>query len=166
MRKSFLLYLFVFTALLAVFMYVTGQKMLESKEHKIEQLQEELVLAENRSDSLFSEISSKSHSFTLKANEEALSYLENRGFIASEIAEKVESELINGNKADADNALVPYVGMDGFFRINKVELINHKWILASFTDGTYWGELFLTYEIEDDGKIEVQSEKALIYPKG
>lgn len=165
MRRSFLLYLFVFTALLAVFMYVTGQKMLDSKNQKIESLQEELAFATSRSDSLLTEVSSSADTFTLKANEEALSYLENRGFVASEIAEKVESQLIAGNKANADNALVPYVGMDGFFRINKVELINHKWILASFTDGTYWGELFLTYEIGDDGKIEVQSEKALIYPK-
>ena len=164
MRKSFLLYLFVFTALMAIFMYVTGKKMLESKDREIENLQEELALTVNKSDSLITEISS-ADSFILKTNEEALSYLENRGFDPSEIMEKVESELINANKADADNKLVPYEGMEDYFRINKVELVNHKWILASFTDGTYWGELFLTYELDDNGNIEVQSEKALIYPK-
>lgn len=165
MRKSFLLYLFVFTALLAVFMYVTGKKMLESKDQKIEILQEELNQVKNQSDSLSTQIASSADSFTLKSNEEALTYLENRGFSTSVIAEKVESHLINSNKANEDNAFVPYEGMDGFFRINKVQLVNHKWILASFTDGTYWGELFLTYEIDDDGNIEVSSEKALIYPK-
>lgn len=164
MRKSFLLYLFVFTALLAIFMYVSGQKMLNSKDHKIEALEEELVQAKQRSDSLFSEVSTSS-TFSLTGNEEALSYLEEMGLNPSEVMEKVEAELINRNKADADNELVPYVGMEGFFRINKVKLINHKWILASFTDGTYWGDLFLTYQIDDNGNLEVETQKALLYPR-
>lgn len=164
MRKSFLLYLFVFTALLAIFMYVTGQKMLESKDQKIEALQEELTQAGKKSDLLYSEISTAS-TFSLNGNEEALSYLEEMGLKPSEVMEKVEEELINRNKADADNEFVPYVGMEGYFRINKVKLVNHKWILASFTDGTYWGDLFLTYQIDENGNLEVETQKALIYPR-
>ncbi len=163
MRKSFLLYLFVFTALLAVFIYVSGQSMIKSKEEKIEDLQENLSMTERKNDSLFSEVRAQ-ESFTLAANEEALSYLENRGLDPSEVIEKVEAELINRNKADADNDLVPYEGMDGFFRINKIRLLNHKWILASFTDGKYWGDLFLTYEIGEDGKLSVTTKEALLYP--
>lgn len=164
MRKSFLLYLFVFTALLAIFMYVTGQKMLESKDQKIEALQEELTQAGKKSDLLYSEVSAAS-TFSLKGNEEALSYLEEMGLKPSEVMEKVEEELINRNKADADNEFVPYVGMEGYFRINKVKLVNHKWILASFTDGTYWGDLFLTYQIDENGNLEVETQKALLYPR-
>lgn len=164
MRKSFLLYLFVFTALLAIFMYVTGQKMLETKDQKIQSLKAELAHAGKVSDSLYSEVSTAG-SFSLSSNEEALSYLEEMGLKPSEVMEKVETELISRNRADADNDLVPYVGMEGFFRINKVKLVNHKWILASFTDGTYWGDLFLTYQINDKGELEVESQKALLYPR-
>jgi len=71
--------------------------------------------------------------------------------------------LINRNRADADNDLVPYEGMNGHFRINKIKLLNHKWILASFTDGKYWGDLFLIYEIGEDGKISVTTKEALLY---
>ncbi len=163
MRKSLLLYLFVFTALLAVFVYVSGQSMIRSKDEKIEQLQEDLVLAEKRLDSLSSEAQGQQESFSLTTNEEALSYLENRGLEPSEVIEKVESELISRNKADADNDLVPYEGMDGHFRINKIRLLNHKWVLASFTDGTYWGDLFLTYEIGEDGDLEITTKEALLY---
>lgn len=162
MRKSFLLYLFVFTALLAVYMYVSGQSMLSSKEEKINNLQEELSLAEKKNDSLYSEMRGQ-QSFSLEANEEALSYLENRGLDPSEVIAKVENELINRNRADADNDLVPYEGMNGHFRINKIKLLNHKWILASFTDGKYWGDLFLTYEIGEDGKLSVTTKEALLY---
>lgn len=163
MRKSFLLYLFVFTALLAVFVYVSGQSMIKSKDEKIEHLREDLALVEKRVDSLTSEAQGQQESFSLVTNEEALSYLENRGLDPSEVIEKVESELINRNKADADNDLVPYEGMDGHFRINKIRLLNHKWILASFTDGTYWGDLFLTYEIGEGGNLEITTKEALLY---
>ncbi|MEG9326751.1 hypothetical protein V6B16_02285 [Salinimicrobium catena] len=163
MRKSLLLYLFVFTALLAVYIYVSGQSMLKSKEEKIEQLQEDLALAEQKVESLSSDAEGQQESFSLVTNEEALSYLENRGLDPSDVIEKVESELISRNKADADNDLVPYEGMDGHFRINKIKLLNQKWILASFTDGTYWGDLFLTYEIGEDGNLEITTKEALLY---
>ncbi|SDL15295.1 hypothetical protein SAMN04488034_102448 [Salinimicrobium catena] len=163
MRKSLLLYLFVFTALLAVYIYVSGQSMLKSKEEKIEQLQEDLILAEQKVESLSSDAQGQQEAFSLVTNEEALSYLENRGLDPSEVIEKVESELISRNKADADNDLVPYEGMDGHFRINKIKLLNQKWILASFTDGTYWGDLFLTYEIGEDRNLEITTQEALLY---
>lgn len=163
MRRSFFLYLFVFSLLLAVIIYANGKRIADSKDERIEYLEEQLALAQMSTDSLISERNT-SDSFSLVANEEALSYLENRGFNPSEVIEKVESELINRNRADADNDLVPFKGMDGHFRINKIKMLNHKWLLASFSDGTYWGDLFLTYEIDDAGNLEVSTEKALLYP--
>ncbi|MGB7784880.1 MAG: hypothetical protein WBL27_02155 [Salinimicrobium sp.] len=164
MRKSLFLYLFVFTALLAIFMYVSGSKMAAAKDHKITTLEAELQQAHNTSDSLYAEAASGS-AFEYNSNEEAYTYFENRGFDPSEVARKVEDAIISRNKADADNELIPYEGMEGFFRINKVKLVNHKWALASFTDGTYWGDLFISYELDDQGNISLTSEKAVLYPR-
>ena len=94
-----------------------------------------------------------------------LSYLEGRGFDPSEIAARVEDELVSRNAADADNDLVPFEGMNGYFRVNKVKLLNHKWLIASFTDGAYWGDLFVSFEIDDKGELHLQTEKALLYPQ-
>ena len=163
MRKSILLYLFVFTALLAIFFYINGQKMIESRDRDMEALEEKVNELE-----IAAEVSSQNASeetFSLDSNEEALTYLENRGFVPSEVSARVEEELISRNKADADNDLVPYEGMEGPFRINKVKLLNHKWAIASFTDGTYWGELFLSYELDEDGNVSLSTEKAVLYPK-
>lgn len=169
MRKSILLYLFVFAALLAVFFYASGLKMIDSKDSEIETLKtqlEKLKLAtETSSVENSSAESSSEETFSLTSNEEALTYLENRGFDPSEIAARVEEELISRNKADADNDLVPYEGMEGPFRINKVKLLNHKWAIASFTDGTYWGELLITFEIEENGSLDLTTEKAVLYPR-
>lgn len=166
MRKSILLYLFVFTALLAVFFYVSGKKMLESKERELEALRTELNEAEA---AIVAEAASPNNSqndtFVLTSNEEALTYLENRGFDPSEVIAKVEEALISRNKVDADNDLVPYEGMEGPFRVNKVKLLNHKWAIASFTDGSYWGEIFVNYELGESGDIELSTEKAVLYPR-
>lgn len=164
MRKSLLLYLFVFAALLAVYFYVSGLNIVESRDEKIEKLETDLAQAERRLDSLASE-SISSESFSLTSNEEALSYLENRGFDPSEVIQKVQDELISRNSADADNDLVPFEGMEGFFRINKVKLLNHKWAMATFTDGSYWGDLFLTYELDDAGNLELTTQQAVLYPR-
>jgi hypothetical protein len=162
MRKSFLMYLFVFTVLLAVIFYANGSKLVESKDREIEALKEQLE--EQRLNAEFSsEATLQEDTFSLTSNEEALSYLESRGFDPAEIISKVEEALISRNVADADNDLIPYEGMQGPFRINKVKLLNHKWAIASYTDGTYWGELFVIYEIDDNGEVEIFSEKALLY---
>ena len=164
MRKSLLLYLFVFAALLAVYFYVSGLNIVESRDEKIGKLETDLAQAERKLDSLASENIS-SESFSLVSNEEALSYLENRGFDPSEVIQKVQDELISRNSADADNDLVPFEGMEGFFRINKVKLLNHKWAMATFTDGSYWGDLFLTYELDDEGNLELTTQQAVLYPR-
>ncbi|NJW53310.1 hypothetical protein [Salinimicrobium oceani] len=164
MRKSILLYLFVFTALLAVFFYVNGTKLVASRDKEIQVLQKELEEQQSLP-SISSEEDASEDSFSLVDNEEALSYLENRGFDPAEINDKVEAALIGGNSVDTDNELIPFEGMAGPFRINKVKLLNHKWAIASFTDGSFWGDLLVSFEIDDDGKIEVFSEKALLYPK-
>ena len=166
MRKSILLYLFVFTALLAIFFYVNGQKMLDSKERDLESLRDDLKEAEANlaAESVPTENISK-ETFVLTSNEEALTYLENRGFVPSQVIAQVEEELISRNQVNVDNDLVPYEGMEGPFRVNKVKLLNHKWAIASFTDGTYWGEIFISYELDEAGNIDLATEEAVLYPR-
>lgn len=163
MRKSILLYLFVFTALLAIFFYINGQKMIDSRDRELQSLRGQVEDLK-----LDAEVSASQRltgeTFTLTSNEEAWTYLENRGFDPSEVAARVEEALISRNKADKDNDLVPYEGMEGPFRVNKVKLLNHKWAIASFTDGTYWGELFLAYELDEEGIPEITTESAVLYP--
>ena len=157
------MYLFVFTALAATFFYVNGNKIVDSKDREIEELQAQLEEATYDAGSVSSQ-EPQDDSFALVTNEEALSYLEHRGFDPSEIIARVEDELISRNSAEADNNLIPYEGMAGHFRINKVKLLNHKWAIASFTDGTYWGDLFISYELDDDGNVDLATEKAVLYP--
>lgn len=164
MRKSLLLYFSVFMVLVVIFQYVSAKRMVESKEEQIKTLREDLEELTAKYKSVASEnIASESFSFT--GNEDALSYFEARGYDPSEIARQVEDQIISRNSASEDNDLVPFEGMEGFMRINKIKILNHKWIIASFTDGTFWGEVFITYDVDEDRNLHLETKESLLYPK-
>ena len=47
--------------------------------------------------------------------------------------------------------------------INTIKLINHRWVIADFTDGKYWGELILRYYVNDDKSVDFEISDYLIY---
>jgi len=54
--------------------------------------------------------------------------------------------------------------MEGDFKINKIKVLNHKWIIADFSDGEFWGEIFLTYEITEDRQVKFNLVESFLYP--
>ena len=62
------------------------------------------------------------------------------------------------------NLIIPYDDMNGKFLINQVKVLNHKWIIANFSDGTLWGELLIKYSIDESG-INFKTNEHFIYPK-
>ncbi|WP_372917033.1 hypothetical protein [Salegentibacter sp.] len=163
MRNKILLYLFIFSALFAIFIYVNDKRILDSLQEDLanREVAIERLEAENRD--LATE-NDQLRYFSLKENDDAISYFESMGVDSDEVIAKIEDELISKNLADGDNELVPYDGMEGNMRFNKINVLNHKWIIADFTDGTYWGEVFFSYEVGEDGQITFTREKSFLYP--
>lgn len=163
MRNKVLLYLFIFTLLFTLFIYVNDKRIQDDKDEKIEVLTGEVEELKLEKDSLISAKENDDY-FSLKNNEEAISYFENKGIDTEDLIARIEDAIISKNISGQDNALVPQAGMEGDMRINKIKVLNHKWIIADFTDGTYWGEVFLSYEVSEEGKISFYSEKSFLYP--
>ncbi|PRX49783.1 hypothetical protein [Salegentibacter salegens] len=163
MRKNILLYLFIFSLLFTIFIYVNDKKILDARDAKIQSLKAEVERLESETDSVAA-LDENSGYFSLMDNEDAMTYFENKGIEAAEVLEAIENELMNQNKVDIDNSYVPFEGMEGDMHINKIKVLNHKWVIADFTDGTYWGEVFFTYFIDEDGNPELIAEKSFIYP--
>ena len=164
MGNKILMYLFIFTLLFAIFIYVNDKRILDSKNEEIESLENRLMEAEENSATKTSN-SRDADYFNLKNNEEAITYFDNKGIDTEDLMLRIEDAIISKNKAGEDNPLVPLDGMEGDMRINKFKVLNHKWIIADFTDGTYWGEVFLTYEVAENGEISFYPEKSFIYPQ-
>ncbi|MGB5378917.1 MAG: hydrolase, partial [Muriicola sp.] len=74
-------------------------------------------------------------------------------------------KLLESNESGGDNPLIPYEGMENDFKINKIKLLNHKWIIADFSDGKYWGELVILYELKDDLSVDFTLIDHLLYTR-
>ncbi|WP_251742382.1 hypothetical protein [Gramella sp. AN32] len=159
------MYLFIFSMLFVIFIYVNDKKILDSKEQRIQSLETKLAASDIESSETVESNMDNEDYFSFQDNESAYTYFENRGIDPEKLQVKLEEDLINQNSATIDNSSVPFDGMNGTMKINKVKVLNHKWILADFTDGTYWGELFITYVVEDDGTITYTTEKSFLYPQ-
>jgi hypothetical protein len=101
--------------------------------------------------------------FSLENNDDALAYYEHLNI--KDVSRYIADKLLETNETKGDNPLVPYEGMDGDFKINKIKILNHKWILADFSDGQYWGEVLIKYELKDDLGIDFLIEDSLLYSR-
>ena len=144
MKKNITLYLFLFTALILIFQLVNSNKVFYDLKGKWTHTK---ALNEILKDSIFelNQRIDEQNDFSLEGNEYALRYFENLSI--QNIASHVKDQLYETNLLREKNNLIPYAAMDRTFLINKVKVLNHQWIVADFSDGAYWGEIFLTYQI-------------------
>ncbi len=164
MKNKIFMYLFIFTVLLVLFQYVNSKNVLDSYEtdirsFKVENktLKDSLVILEDK-------ILDLSY-FNLERNEDALSYFEKRGFDVSELIPFIKDELYTLNEIKGEHPLIPYASSEGRkLIINNVKLLNHKWIITDFSDGEFWGELFLTYEIIENRELKFKLVESFLYP--
>ncbi|MCX2764906.1 hypothetical protein [Aquimarina muelleri] len=164
MKNKIFLYLFIFASLFILFQFMNAKKAKESYDLKIDNLKEKITAKETIIDSLTNTNMDLTY-FSLDSNEDAISYFEEMGYDAKKLALTISDQIISQNKAGKDNPIIPFVGMEGNMSINKVRLLNHKWIIADFTDGVYWGELFIIYEVKEGGVVDFEVEKSFLYPK-
>lgn len=164
MKSRIFLYLFIFAALFILFQFMNAKKAKESHDAQLANLETKIEKKDMMIDSLI-DINLEQNYFTLRSDEEAQSYLEEMGYDPKKLELTISDQLIAQNKAGKDNPIVPYAGMEGNMTINKVRLLNHKWIIADFTDGVYWGQLFILYDIREDGVVDFEVERSFLYPK-
>ncbi|MDT0690572.1 hypothetical protein RM549_12300 [Salegentibacter sp. F188] len=163
MRSKILMYLFIFTLLFTIFIYVNDKKILDARDESIAGLERQVTLVKEELDSL-KKTNIEPDYFSIDRNEDALNFFEEREISTEDVKARIQDKLISGNSATEDNPFVPFAGMEGPMRINKIKIVNHKWVLADFTDGTYWGEVFFTYSVEEDGEVNLVPEKSFLYP--
>jgi len=99
--------------------------------------------------------------FSLENNDEALSQFDH--IELEDPTGYVSDRLLETNEMQGNNPLVPYEGMNGDFKINKIKILNHKWLICDFSDGKYWGELFIRYEVKENRDVDFTVADHLLY---
>lgn len=162
MSGKIFMYLFVFALLYIVFQFSNSKKGLERQEEQITELSEEKTELKREKDSLVNLLDANGR-FSLLHSDKAKMYIEDRGFGVKEFNGLLQAQILDKNNIDKDNPLVPYQGMEGNMAINAIKLLNHKWGIAEFTDGKYWGELMFKYFINEDKSIDIEVADSFIY---
>ena len=158
------MYLFIFATLIVLFQYVSSKRIIEVQNQKNRGLEKHAQTYKDSITALQEEIYSLSH-FNLERNEDAISYFERDGYKVDELIPFIKDEIYKLNEVKGDHPLVPYAASEGRkLMINTVKLLNHKWIIADFSDGEFWGEIFLTYQITEKRELKFNLIESFLYP--
>ncbi|SRR5690554_4100572 len=164
MKRQIFLYLFLFAVLLLIFQYMNEKSIFGAQEATIKTLRTKVEKSTDSISKLNERISDLNY-FTLQGNENAMTYLESFGYRSSDIETHVSDYIYDQNALRGTNPLIPFEGINGEMKINKLRFLNHKWILADFTDGTYWGEMILEFTVKENQELELKTIASLIYPE-
>ncbi len=161
-----MLYLFIIVLLLNVFTY-----MYFSKELSFEKQHSAIIEAKMKKDSVAANTKlTDANYFSLEHNENAQNYFNpdnaTKTIQIGKLIPLVTEKLMDLNANPKGN---PYVGQDQIgankFIINKAKILNHRWIIADFSDGEYWGEVLIKYFVNDDETVSFETFQSLLYQK-
>ena len=166
MKSRIFMYLFIFSALLIIFQYVNSKNIIDKYEVDIKKFKSELV-EKDATIAMLEDQNFELNYFNIDRNEDAISYFEAQGYNTDDLVPPIKDGLYAMNNYEGDDhPIVPFVSLtDSKLLINKVRVMNHKWIVANFTDGTYWGEIFLTYAIDENNDLKYKLVEYFMYPK-
>lgn len=162
MKNKIFLYLFVFAALIALYLFVSSGNLVEAQDAKMEKLQSEIVSLKDSVQQSQLKLLNMQY-FSLENNDDALAYYEHLNI--KDPARYIADKLLETNEQKGNNPLIPYEGMENDFKLNKIKILNHKWIVVDFSDGKYWGELLIKYELKDDMGVDFTMIDHLLYTR-
>ena len=170
MRKSLFLYLFIIAVLMNIFTY----KYFASKESSEQKSLTEsninpLITSKALSDSIthLSDKLNDANVFSLENNDRAQNYLYETNKInnVSAFIEKVKQALLSYNDSPEGNKYTDQVKMGNQkFIISSVKLLNHRWVIANYSNGQLWGEVLLKYFVDEKGTISFEIMNSYLYP--
>lgn len=99
--------------------------------------------------------------FSLETNELSQQYFEDLKILNP--SQIVINALMETNIKEKN----PYIKSEsnGRFLINKIRILNEKWVICEFSDGELWGDLLLEYHIDGNQKPTFKSLDEVIHPK-
>ncbi len=166
MKKSLFLYLFILSFLMNVFTYMYYSKKVAFDESRFKKTEAKY----KDSLALITSKLSDADYFSLENNQNAQNYFDNadsKKYIPYEkLIPFVKEKLMDLNDNPKGN---PYTGQDQIgaqkFIINKIKIINHRWIIADYSDGEYWGEVLLKYFINEDDTVSFEVIQSILHLK-
>lgn len=159
--KNVILYALIFSLLFNVFQYINSTKILEAKDKEVVKVKERLKISRDSVVTL-----ANANYFDLESDQDAQEYFYSNGLDYQKTAIKVKEDLITLNENKNGNKLVPYEPIDGKpFLINTSKVLNHRWIIAEFSNGDFWGQILVKYFVSEGKPTEFETVETVLYEK-
>lgn len=159
--KNVILYALIFSLLFNVFQYINSTKILEAKDKEVVKVKDRLKISR---DSVFT--LANANYFALESDQDAQEYFYSNGLDYQKTAIKVKEDLITLNENKNGNELVPYEPINGKpFLINTSKVLNHRWIIAEFSNGDFWGQILIKYFVSEGKPTEFETVETVLYEK-
>lgn len=159
------MYLFIFTALIALYQFKSASNYVENTQVALAKYQE--------TEEEYSKISSQiklleaqlemAQLFDITYNQEGQVALESQYKGPQDVSDFISDALIQTNvNKELQHALIPFKSENAKYVFNTVKVLNQKWLIANFTNGTVWGEAILQFSI-NNGVVNFLTEDAFLY---
>ena len=143
-----------------MYLFVSSGNMAKANSEKIGRIEREIEVLQDSLQKSNLKVLNMQY-FSLENNDDALAYYDHLNL--TDPTGYISDKLLETNERKGDNPLVPYEGMENDFKINKIKVLNHKWILTDVSDGKYWGELLIKYELKDNLGVDFTLIDHLLY---
>ncbi len=162
MRHKAFFYLFLFSIVIMVLFYANNKNMYKMEEKKIEIAHKRIDIVRDSLKQVVKEYDEANY-FSLENNEDAQEYFDYKRI--DENLVQIKEEILALNHQANGNPLVPYgkINEDKCI-INKVKIINHRWIIADFYAGAIHGEVLIKYFFSEDKPTEFKTIDTILYP--
>ena len=147
MLNKILIYVLAFMSLMLIFLTINYTKISNLNESnsktskkKFDSLQDKYnLLGRKFRDEIY---------FSLSDNQEALGYFNN--IDVDSLVSYIRDELYEKNFNKKTDIFIPISNAKNKYLINKIKILNHKWIIADFSNGNRWGEMWIEYHFNEN----------------
>lgn len=146
-------------SLILIFLSINYIKISNSNESNSKILNKKIDSLENQYKLLGKRFSDEIY-FSLNDNQEALAYFNYTN--VDSLVSYLRDELYEKNFNKNANNFVPISNTKNKYLINKVKILNHKWIIADFSNGSRWGEMWIEYYF-DKNKVVFEVKDLFLY---
>ena len=159
MQNKILIYVLTFMSLTLIFLSINYTKISNLNESNSRILKKKIDTLEKRYIELDKKYRDEIY-FTLSDNQEALSYF--KDIDVDSLVSYIRDELYEKNFNKDSDTFIPISNTKNRYLINKVKILNHKWIIADFSNGSRWGEMWIEYYFNEN-KVEFHVKDLLLY---
>ena len=150
MQNKILIYVLVFTSLILIFLSINYTKISNLNESNSIILKNKIDSLENQYNLLNKQFKDEIY-FSLIDNQDALAYFNE--IDVDSLVSYIRDELYEKNFNENSDSFVPVSNAKNKYLINKVKILNHKWIIADFSNGSRWGEMWIEYQLNGNEVI-------------